>query len=92
LSVHVAFEDASEAAGGFVSALSQTDDALYRALQRIYEFVKAGESRPEEFETFKHAKGIRRKPNAKSRLQHYVKYFIKAHTDRSDIAGRSSKG
>jgi transposase len=89
--IEAAFDDASNAASGFLTALSQTDDALYRALQKIYEFVKAGEGRPEEFEIFKQAKGIKRPHNAKSRFQHYAKYFIKANTDRKDIVGRASK-
>jgi hypothetical protein len=89
--IEAAFDDASNAASGFLTALFQTDDALYRALQMIYEFVKAGESRPEEFEIFKQAKGIKRPHNAKSRFQHYVKYFITANTDRKDVVGRASK-
>jgi hypothetical protein len=89
--IEMTFEDASDAASGFLTALSQTDDALYRALQKIYEFVKDRESRPEEFEIFKKARGIRRPNNAKSRFQHYVRFFIKANTDRKDIVGRARK-
>jgi hypothetical protein len=89
--IEATFEDANDAASGFVSALSQSDDALYRALQRIYAFVEVGENRPEEFETFKRAKGIKRPYNARSLFQHYVKYFIKANTDGKEIVGRASK-
>jgi hypothetical protein len=89
--IELAFEDANDAASGFLAALSQTDNALYRALQMIFGFVKSGENQPEEFETFKRAKGIKRGYNAKSLFQHYVKYFIKANTDRKEILGRASK-
>jgi hypothetical protein len=89
--IEATFEDANVAAGGFLSALSRTDDALYRALETIYGFVKAGERCPEEFEIFKRAKGIKRRQNAKINFQHYVKFFIKANTDRREIVGRASK-
>src|ERR1700756_1575593 len=71
-----AFDAANDAAKGLVTALTKTDAALYRALQMIYEFVKAGEARPEEFEEFRRARGIKGKPNAKSIFQPYVKFFI----------------
>jgi len=51
-----AFDAANDATKGLVTALSRTDNALYSALQTIYEFVKEGEARPEEFEEFKRAR------------------------------------
>jgi len=86
-----AFDAANDATSCLVSALSKTDTALYRALQMIYEFVKAGEAKPQEFEEFRRARGIKGKPNAKSIFQPYVKYFIRTNTDRKDIIGRASK-
>jgi hypothetical protein len=86
-----AFDAANDATKGLVTALSKTDSALYSALQRIYEFVKEGEARPEEFEEFKRARAIIGKPNAKSIFQPYVKYFIRTNTGGKDIIGRASK-
>jgi hypothetical protein len=86
-----AFDAANDATKGLVTALSRTDNALYSALQTIYEFVKEGEARPEEFEEFKRARGIKGKNNARSIFQPYVKFFITKNTGGKDIIGRASK-
>src|SRR4051794_5369222 len=86
-----ASENANDATTGFVTALSKTDIDLYRALQKIYEFVRVGEADPEEFKRFKNAKGIKRSHNAKSMFQPYVKYFITSNTNEKDTIGRASK-